>query len=69
MKKREYEQTSEAIFLWLTQRREESATTARIRLQEKALVFHRELREVKTDYAASTGRIGRWKRIMEWASS
>jgi hypothetical protein len=59
MKKREYEQTSEAIFLWLTQRREESATTARIRLQEKALVFHRELREVKTDYAASTGRIGR----------
>ena len=43
--------------------------TAQTLLQEKALVFHRELRGVKTDYEASTGRIVCWKSVMEWVSS
>lgn len=55
MKKSEYENVSEVLFLWFTQQRHKNMPITGQILQEKALIFQKEFNKGKPDFMASTG--------------
>lgn len=62
MKRCEYEQTSEALFLWYSQQRARGMPISGPILQEKALTFQKEFEDGEQDFTASVGWLDRWKK-------
>lgn len=61
MKKGEYEQTSEALFLWFSQLRATGSPVSGPMLQAKALDFHKQFKDGEENFTASDGWLNRWK--------
>jgi transposase-like protein len=62
MKKGEFEQTSEALFLWFVQMRDKGSPISGPILQAKALEFHKHFNEGEEKFTASIGWLDRWKK-------
>lgn len=62
MKVCEYENTSEALFLWYSQMRNKGVPISGPLLQEKALIFQKEFNDGEEGFTASTGWLDRWKK-------
>lgn len=62
MKKGEYEQTSEALFLWFSNLRGLGSPISGPMLQAKAIEFHKRFKDGEANFSASDGWLDRWKK-------
>lgn len=62
MKKGDYEQTTEALFLWFSQLRGMGSPVSGPMLQAKAIEFQKKFKDGEDNFSASDGWIYRWKK-------
>ncbi|XP_046686190.1 jerky protein homolog-like [Homalodisca vitripennis] len=62
MKKGEYEQTSEALFLWFSNLRGVGSPISGPMLQAKAVEFNKRFKDGEANFSASDGWLDRWKK-------
>lgn len=62
LKKGDYEQTCEALFLWFSQLRGMGSPVSGPMLQAKALEFHKKFKDGEEKFTASEGWLDRWKK-------
>uniref|UniRef100_A0A1B6DA07 HTH CENPB-type domain-containing protein n=1 Tax=Clastoptera arizonana TaxID=38151 RepID=A0A1B6DA07_9HEMI len=62
IKKRDYEKTSEALYIWFVQFRDKGVPISGLILKGNALHFQTEFQEGEADFTASTSWQDRWKK-------
>lgn len=62
MKKGDYEQTTEVLFLWFSQLRGMGSPVSGPMLQAKAIEFQKKFKDGEDNFSASDGWIYRWKK-------
>lgn len=62
MKKSDFEQTSEALYIWFVQFRDKGVPISGPILKEKALHFQKKFQEGDEEFTASIGWLDRWKK-------